>query len=403
MTVAPFSAGTKNASNSKKMADTAVSCLRTYGIEVVRNKKERSKSVTLTSGKTTIDFSYNGVKKLNVDLLEEIVRIFDQAGLYDVRTGSITDSTIFFKELVFSDMQANQLRVLAHFEFLDISIGYISSEISIDEIVNDFNDRHITVTQKEKKMAKARLLPQSSSITIESLDQFWLAEFIRIFADRRSISPTLEYSELPKHSMDRYKLAQFFQNHWSHLKNNGINDMALSRRLTQILVSDEDNAEAILVRVNHPKGSYMGARLGQKGLAILKSQLEILNSTPTQRIQTDVTHESPAMPEENQTVIEVALTPETSNTSIAGIIDAIKKLKALVNIGTEAGSKLELLAELDQCSSDIAKLQSLIEQAKDRAQEIAKLVSEPKELLAVQAFEGKQAEKDLNEIALLAI
>lgn len=403
MTNAPFTVSPKNASNSKQMADTAVSCLRTYGINVVRKKQERSKSMSLSSGKTTIDFSYTGVKKLNVDLLEEIVRIFDTANIRDVKTATITDSTIFFKELIFSDLQANQQRVLAHFEFFDISIGYVASDISVYEIVNDFNDRHITTTQGEKKMAKDTTRA-SSSITIESLGRGWLADFIKKFADKKSIKPTLDYSELPKHSLDRYKLAALFQEHWSYLKGDQINNIALSRRLTQILVSDKDDAEAILVRVNHPKGSYMGARLGQKGLAILKSHMEIsrLNTKSIQTNVTNVTHESSALTEENKVPTDVVLAPETNNISVADAINLSKSLKITADVGREASSKLNLLDELAQCNTEVERLQGLLETTRNRIQEIEKLSIEPVELLTIKVLEGKEAESGLFEIALNA-
>lgn len=371
-----------------RVENSAISCLRTYGIEVTPKHRNQN-SIPISMGRTSINFTYKGAKKLNTGILEEIVRRINAAGLYDVKIGEITDSNTYFSGIVYSDLHASQQRILVHFQLFDISIGYLPQEISVYEVVCDLNDNVTKNSVQEKKMVKARVKMGSNLIMLADIESD-MPELIRKFAQELKITLVMDSDS---RVMDRYKFTKMVQDHFKKLVTNRISSTVLAKRLTRLIVKPKNDPEGLFARVEYIDGSYKGCCLGERGKRILK---ELFGQSGTKSETTPLAAQT-----NTDDDAQCAEEPD-DNIPVSSIVASTQKIKNRFWAGNEAAGKLKLLVESDQHQTEMQRLQAQIDLLKVRVDEINQLVTEPKELLRIQVLDGKQAENELIEIQLSA-
>lgn len=397
-------------------------CLGTHGLNLSGVKKNHPHEIAITSGKTTINFKYGSRQNLKKELFERIVARLDALGCTDLKTATVEKSDLFFHELVFSDIIAEQHMVLVHFQFIDISIGYFSPKMSYAEVADMATRLNDTVvSQGVNEMGKSNNAPKFDILAQENRQL--LIDFIVKFQQVMEIAQTASIADGKTIAtyMERNEFADIIAAHYMSPETESWNQQKRAQNLTGRIVKAEDSAEAIFYRHYSLVGvkACIGYVLGTKGRMLYEKQcnaqyvpvepfdegkLVTEEAQLAQVVALDANAAKDTNPQAEAAMLEAVSQLRLEDVPPGGILGEISALRAKVEVGRYADSVLKRIAEMGQYEADAAEYARLATAASDMAKEIAASISpgDTEENLKPMSEAGAEAQALLVQIRLLA-
>ena len=367
--------------SSGRVKNGVAKCLGSHGLNVVGVKNKRPQEITITSGKTTINFIYGSRQNLKKDLFERIVARLDAFGYTDLKQATVEKSDYYYHELIFSDMIAEQNMVLVHFQLIDISIGYFSQELSYTEVadmatrLNDVNNA--IVLQGEKEMVQAN---ENQKFDISAQENFRLmVDFIEVFQKEMECD-LLAGGAASRNSasgfMDRNTFAEIIASHYS-IETEGWNSQKRAQNLSGKIVKSEDSETALFYRHYSLVGTKacIGYALGTLGHKIYKNYCANGDSPDPISCVENMNLDG-KIPEttgsDTWTELEQSIEPvQPPQVTTSDILAVMGTWKAQYKAGRQAEVQLNQIAEMDQLHADAKEYRRLADEAETRANEIA--------------------------------